>query len=175
MPHRGAQSRGTRSSTSPPRSAADVDLKWMTKDTEWIFTACKSIEPEMTILKKKFDAPNAAIAQLRDELYDILRKAGLLVEDVIMQAKFLGVHPKNRYGDGVTPSDVLGLISDIFTQGFSENSLQDPCFTEQPPQGHPRASLNTQFNKEQMEGSGGQLPQYTEELKGVTTTCGHTN
>ena len=92
-----------------------------------------NIAPEMEAIKRKFDQPDAKVAQLREELKDLLLKHKLLVKDVIMHCKYLGVDPKNRYGDGVTPSDVHGLISDIFGHGYSEISLQDPCFTEQPP------------------------------------------
>ena len=61
--------------------------------------------------------PDATVVSLRDECKDLLKEAKLM-EKVVMNSRDLGVHPGNRYGDGVVPAEVLGLITDIFGNGF---------------------------------------------------------
>ena len=141
---------------------------------EWMARALVQVHEKMESIKQRAMSPDAQLITLRDECKDVLRKAGLLARK-FMNSRWIGVHSSNRYGDGVTPGDVLGLISDIFTQGFSLQQLQDPTAFQVPPEGHPRRATLLLFNDEVVDGSGGQLPSYPEPIEAVSVTCGHTS
>ena len=132
------------------------------------------VTPRMHDIKARFQQPDAPVAQLRDEVKHIARSEGFLIVETI-NSKWMGVHHDNRYGDGVVPTNVHALISDIFGQGFSLKSLQDPTCSEMPPPGHPRNERFTAFNNDLAKGSMGQLPPYDDMLKAVSMTCGHTS
>ena len=53
--------------------------------------------------------PNPKVVQLRDEAMALL-KAQDLTSVRKVHADFVGVHPSNRYGDGVVPAHVHRLI-----------------------------------------------------------------
>ena len=134
---------------------------------------CKLIEPRMNEIYAEFLQPDATIVSLRDECKELLRKHGLLVVERLV-AKYIGVHPKNRYGDMMIPADVLALITNILGQGFSKKALLDPTVFQVPPPSHPRHLNVVETNDKLVEGSGGLLPPFGGELRHVTVTCGHT-
>ena len=136
--------------------------------------ALAELEAPLIAIYHRYLQPDAPVRLLADECKALLRSKSLVIK---RQGKSwrLGVHPDNRYGDGVVPSDVLGLIGDIFGQGCSRAALQEPTACESPPPGHPRALEYLRFNNSVVDGSGGQLPPYEGELEGVTVTCGHTS
>ena len=149
----------------------------MPKTTEmpqWMSDALDSIAAEMKDIEKIYLSPEAPIIQLRDRVKAILRAKGLMAKERI-DSRWIGVHPDNRYGDGLVPSDVIALIVNIFDQGGSRHGLQDPTACEVPPPGHPRQKQFEHFNRSVVEGSGGQLPPVNDFLNGVTVTCGHTS
>ena len=129
------------------------------------------------ILPRVLDDPNAPLISLRDAAMDILRKAGLVYK-IRMHSRFVGVHPRNRYGDGIVPANVFKLLLAIFAQGFSERQLDHPTAVEVPPAGHPARAKIIEFNKNCMADSHGRLPAYeddTEIIKIISATCGHTS
>ena len=121
------------------------------------------IAEKMKDLEKKFNEPDAPVVQLRDKVKQLLREAHLMYREKI-NSKWMGVHSENRYSDGVVPSDVLALISDIFSHGFSLLALQDPTCCELPPVGHEKHTKEVEFNVNMVQGSGGQLPDYEDSI-----------
>ena len=116
-------------------------------------------------IEKRFSEPNAPLQLLKDEVKRLLALKKLMIK-AIVDSKWLGVHPENRYGDGVVPADVLGLISDIYSQGASKSALLEPTACEAPPSGHSRQIQFEAFNKGIIGGSGGQLPEFEDYLNG---------
>ena len=103
------------------------------------------IQQQMDSIKLRFEKPDAAIIALRDEAKAILRANDCLPR-VTPPPSDVGVHPDNRYGDGLEPSDVIGLIADIYGQGFSVKALQDPTYCQVHPHGHPSRKRILDFN-----------------------------
>ena len=85
------------------------------KDLGWISKALDRVRAPLLALNERFEQPEAQLVQIRDEAKDLLRENGLL-RRARANSKYIGVHPANRYGDGVVPSDVLALIAEIFSQ-----------------------------------------------------------
>ncbi len=140
----------------------------------WCKDAISTISNKMDALHARYQQSDAQVVGLRDEAKALLKEAGLLTREVL-NSKHIGVHPSNRYGDGLLPADVLALISNIYTQGFSMRALLDPSCTEMPPIGHPRRGHAELFNDQLVRGSGGQLPLFAETPRHMTVTCGHTS
>ena len=135
--------------------------------------ALQALKPTLLEMKARYEQPDAPLVELRDTLKNLLKENGLM-KRIAIHCSVMGTHPENRYGDGVVPSDVLALIGKIFGHGFSLLSLQDPTCIEMPPQGHKNYSRFLQFNIDLTAGSAGMLPEYRDEIKYLTVTCGHT-
>ena len=157
--------------TRLPQKTTVVDIS---AAPQWMKDALQACTPQMQVIEQRYMAPDAPVQLLKDEAKKTLRSVKLMTREKKLSWR-MGVHPDNRYGDGVVPSDVIGLISDIFGHGASKSALQDPTACEMPPPGHPRAEEFLKFNNAVIAGSGGQLPEYEGELIGVTVTCGHTS
>ena len=134
------------------------------------------IEPEMATFKKQYEAADAQVMIIRDCVKKLLREVGLMTTEQLL-SKYMGTHPKNRYGDMVIPIDVSALISSIYTIGFSSKALQDPTCFMVPPHGHPRRDECVGRNRSLIEGSGGLLAPFDdyEEIRDLSVTCGHTS
>ena len=87
--------------------------------------ALQADTPTLEAIEQRYLAPDAPVQLLKDEVKKTLRASRLMTREKKNSWR-MGVHPDNRYGDGVVPSDVIGLISDIFGQGASKSALQDP-------------------------------------------------
>jgi hypothetical protein len=144
------------------------------RPSQWVIDAISEIARQMEDIKTRAMKPDANIILLRDECKDLLKSKGLCMKK-FMNSRWVGVHPSNRYGDGVLPADCLALIADIFGQGFSALQLQDPTLVGVPPMGHPRRDHFVGRNQEMVQGSGGQLPAFDDPIDGVSVTCGHTS
>lgn len=132
--------------------------------------------PIRNLLDRLHD-PKAAPLELRDNVLELLMSAGLVQLKQKVHCTRVGVHPGNRYGDGIVPAKVLKLIAGIFSIYFSTSELDNPTAVEMPPVGHKRRRIFLDFNIRQMRCSSGILPQYADEAEGVlilTATCGHT-
>ena len=128
----------------------------------------------MDAIRSRMLEPDAPVVLLKDACKTLLRSKGLMVKKRI-PSRWIGVHPGNRYGDGVLPADVIALNGDIFGQGFSAFALQDPTMMQVPPQSHSRRSQFISSNVSIAQGSGGQLPDYEDDIESVTVTRGHTS
>jgi hypothetical protein len=121
--------------------------------------------------------PNSQVIAIRDEVLALLKEHGLLQKKQRVHCRYAGVHPSNRYGDGIVPADVMTLISGIYKMAFSFKELDKPTAIELAPPSHPRRAQHLHFNIAQMRGSNGRLPEYEdqgEQIKILTATCGHT-
>ena len=121
--------------------------------------------------------PDAPLVQLRQEAIRVMVQHGLMQRKQRLHCKFMGVHPSNRYGDGIAPCKVHTLLVGIFTNCFDKEELDKPTAIELPPRGNARRGPMLRFNRRQTEGSSGRLPNYEnggEDIKALTVTCGHT-
>ena len=86
-----------------------------------------------------------------------------------LHPNLVGVHPENRDGVGVLPSQVHKLLSDIVDLGFCEDVITAVC-TESTP-------ADRKFNVMLMQGSGGALPCFGSEemVKYCSLGASHTN
>jgi hypothetical protein len=127
------------------------------------------------IFKRYNEEAIPPIFELRDEFIDSLRSVELLKVRKF-RAVHVGVHPKNRYGDGLLPSHVTKLIGKFTLKGFSKEELGIPRASEVPPVGHPRHLQFVKFVNECVEKSDGVLPPYDHgELEIVSGQKTHTN
>ena len=140
----------------------------------WCAKAIQSIDDEMQTIRSEFQKIDAHVVGLRDQAKAALIRAGLMTVETI-NCKYVGVHFENRYGQGLVPAEVIQLISDIFGHGFSIAALQDPTCMEMPPKDHPRNTKGVAFNRSLTTSSGGILPNFVEDPRYMSVTCGHTN
>ena len=66
----------------------------------------QEIKPQILNLLELYKDPTSANFEIRDEVVRLLRSKNLF-RRMRLHSRFVGVHPKNRYGDGITPSHVL--------------------------------------------------------------------
>ena len=132
------------------------------------------LRPQLDALKARYEGDDAQLILLRDEVKALLRAHGLMFKEHI-NSKWMGTHSVNRFGDGVVPSDVLALIGDIYGQGFSLQALMDPTCIEMPPANTKQHAAFWQFNVDMTVNSSGMLAAYTDEIKFLSVTCGHTS
>ena len=69
---------------------------------------------------------------MRNSVLETLGKHGLLQKELQIHSQYVGVHPENRYGDGIVPADVIRLLEGIFSTGFSVSELDKPTACELP-------------------------------------------
>ena len=113
------------------------------------------------------------LVQSVEQILGLLKRAGLAYEQRI-HAQFVGVHPSNRYGQGVQPSEVHSLMEDIASLGWSWAKVTQATFIELPV--GPLGVQYEQFNAELAAGSGEQLaPVAPGGLRFLSLACGHTN
>ena len=142
-----------------------------------IKAAIEKVRPRLRELILAASSEDAAMVRIRDEIFALLENNDLMSLEY-MHCKSVGVHPVNRYGDGVVPADVIQLISNILTDGFSLNQCKDACCVELPPSSHKLAKSHKTFNVDLMTNSLGVLPPYEgdgEQIVAVSGTCGHNN
>ena len=108
---------------------------------------------------KRYNEPDAPIFDLRDEAVKLLRSVNL-PRKRNFSAKHVGVHFKNRYGDGLIVAHVGKLALKFTIRGFSLEELGIPRATAMPPAGHPRRTQFEAFNKELVDKSNGTLPEF---------------
>ena len=77
-----------------------------------------------------------AIVRLRGQATRLLRQAGLVVKRVV-NSKFVGVNPHNRYGKRIRPWQEHKLADGAVGEGFRVNEVTGPWASAMPPFGHP--------------------------------------
>ena len=131
----------------------------------------QAVETQMLqhLARARGDA-DAPMVELRDE--------NDLVYTVRVHSRFVGVHDKNRYQNGVVSHRVHTRCEGTLAAGWSDNELDKPTAVEMPPYGHPRRQELIDFNVTSMAQSGGHLPPYEadgEQIKILSATRGHTS
>ena len=139
-----------------------------------IVNVLEFLKPQLMVLKERYEGEDAQLIRLRDEVKKLLKEHGLMFREHI-NSKWMGTHDVNRYGDGVVPADVLALIGDIFQQGFSLTALMDPTCVEMPPANSEGYRKYWDFNIDMTANSSGMLALYTDEIRYLSVTCGHTS
>jgi hypothetical protein len=133
------------------------------------------IRGNMVKLFHRFEAPDAPIFDLRDECLKLLRSVGLL-KSRRYSSRHVGVHPKNRYGDGLIIAHVGKLVIKFSVRGFSIEELGVPRATEMPPAGHWRHEEFTNFCNETVTKSDGVLPKFDpNEIEILSAQKSHTS
>jgi hypothetical protein len=102
------------------------------------------------------------------QVLSLLREHGVSYE-ARLSPNLVGVHPENRDGVGVLPSQVHKLLSDIVDLGFCEDVITAVCAESTPAQ--------QKFNVDLMQGSHGSLPSFAcdEMVKYCSLGASHTN
>jgi hypothetical protein len=113
------------------------------------------------------------LVQAVDKMLELLKANGLAYIQRI-SPEFVGVHPTNRYGQGVTPSAVHALLEDICHLGWSWKKVAQATCVEMPVGKFQRE--HEFFNIELALRSDKQLaPVGAGTLKFYSLSCGHTN
>ena len=132
----------------------------------------EEVRPTISPLLEEAGKFDSRIVAVKSEIMHVLESKGLAYRAVV-HSSFVGVHPENRYGDGIVPFNVHSLISDMFAHGFSFDACSDATASEVPPHDCPTREWFQQFNDELMTGAAGMLPAYKDTIKIVSLTCGH--
>lgn len=113
------------------------------------------------------------LKRLTDEALALLEREGLAYRQQVAP-QFVGVHPNNRWGDGLVPVDVHDLVELILKTGWSWSEVGKAMAAELPP-GELGAKY-AEFNDSLAKSSGGLLPQVkSETLQLLSFSCSHTN
>jgi len=113
------------------------------------------------------------LVQAADRIMEQLKRAGLAYTQRI-HSEHVGVHPANRYGQGVQPSEVHGLMEDIINLGWSWAKVAQATCIEVPA--GPLHGEYERFNQDLAAGSDGQLaPVQPGALRYLSLSAGHTN
>ena len=171
--------RGTLGSKSGGRISRRVHFVISYSDT-----SCKMVDRMKMLIDKcrfrmgeianAFDKDDAEVVSLYEQVKDVARANHMLTREKI-HSKHMYVDTGNRYEDGIVPSDVTDLISNIFKNGFRHEHLLMPTCAECPPPNTPAFDAIKRFNDKMVEDSAGQLPPYEDNGKYVSFTCGHTS
>lgn len=82
---------------------------------------------------------------------------------------FIGCHPSNRDGQGISAGHVANLCSEIYDLGWC-SGLQNPIAVECKPQSNEIQTFNEQLVPES-----GALPKVTQQLRFASLSSSHTN
>ena len=102
------------------------------------------------------------IFALRDEALELLRPRNL-IKKMQISSRYVVVHPQNRYGDGIVPSQAHKLIDSFALNGFSTAEVGMPLASEMPPTTSPRHAEIIKFNNDIVANSNGALPPIAED------------
>ena len=141
-----------------------------------IKSAIDEVGPTMDKLLSAAGHKDAQMVAIRDQIISLLEKTGLMYTTTL-HPTLVGVHPDNRYGDGVVPCNVHELAKNLFTNGFSFAECAQASAMEMPPHAElPEVREKyIAFNKKITDGSAGLLPPYKADVHVVSVTCGHCN
>ena len=114
------------------------------------------------ILKEYRTAENNPIFALRDGAVALLIPRRLLKKKRI-SSRYVVVHPRNRYGDGLVPKHCHVLVDNFSIHGFSLIEIGHPLAIEVPPKGHKRYVEIVDFNMKMVADALGQLPPIAED------------
>ena len=127
------------------------------------------------LLDRLHNEPDPPIHALRDEARRILESNRYMYK-LTLPSKFVCVHPRNRFGDQVSPGRVHELFATIFAAEWSDEELDVPYAGELPPTDDPEYAEWVNINNRIMEEANGLLPKYEPGMMRLaSTTCSHTS
>ena len=133
-----------------------------------------ALTPDVTNKVEKLlaAASGGSLVRSMEQIYGLLAEHGLLYEQKV-QSSFIGVHPSNRDGCGVSAKHVQELLADLVHLGWSPKEFRGLC-VEVSEKERDRVYA---WNQELAENSQGQLPpfQSATQLKFATLAGSHTN
>ena len=123
----------------------------------------ESMRPIMEpILSEYRHGKNPPVFTLRDKAITLCRSQNMLRKQHT-PSRYVVVHPRNRYGDGLAPEHVYKLVDAFSAHGFSLNEIGVPLASEVPPATHPRGAEVRAFNEAIVKDAQGALPPIAEE------------
>ena len=105
---------------------------------------------------------NPPIFTLRGQAVDLSRSMNLL-RKLHISSKYVVVHPRNRYGDGIVVGHVSYFVNSFSIRGFSQLEIGSPFASEVPPATNPRSVDVKAFNEAMVKDAQGALPPIAEE------------
>ena len=107
----------------------------------------ESMRPIMEpILLEYRHGKNPPVFTLRDKAITLCRSQNMLRKQHT-PSRYVVVHPRNRYGDGLVPEHIYKLIDSFSLLGFSEIEIGVPLASEVPPDTHARGAEVRTFNE----------------------------
>ena len=85
-----------------------------------LVNACR---PHMAAIEKAFDRYDALVVDLYEEAKAIARANNMLTREKV-HSKYMYVGTGDRYEDGIVPTEMTDLISNITNNGFRHHHLQ---------------------------------------------------
>ena len=132
------------------------------------------VAPEINMYISAHEEQPGGLRHLADTIMAMLAANNLTFRQHL-QPSMVGVHPDNRYGDGLSPADVHDLLDAIVVSGWSWAETTKAMAVEMPPPGIHADSIKS-FNENLADSANGLLaPAQTDLMKAVSITCGHTN
>ena len=118
------------------------------------------------------EASGGALVKSMERVYKLLQNAGLMYSQKV-SSMFIGVHPANRDGVGVSARHVHDLLADLVSLGWSDSEFRGICVELAESE---RASI-FKWNRDLAQHSDGQIPDFDSEcmLKYCTIAGSHTN
>ncbi|CAE7330223.1 unnamed protein product [Symbiodinium sp. CCMP2592] len=133
-----------------------------------------ALTPELAdkIEKVLAAATGGALVRSMERCYSMLMEAGLLYHQKV-HSSFIGVHPSNRDGCGVSAKHVHELLADLVGLGWSTSEFRGLCVEVSDSE---RSDV-FRWNQELAENSEGRVPGFPSEthLKFATLAGSHTN
>ncbi|CAE7793648.1 unnamed protein product [Symbiodinium sp. CCMP2456] len=133
-----------------------------------------ALTPELAskIEKLLAAATGGALVRSMEQCYSMLMEAGLLYQQKV-HSNFIGVHPSNRDGCGVSAKHVHELLADLVGLGWSSSEFRGLCVEVSESE----RSQVYRWNQELAESSEGRVPGFPSEthLKYATLAGSHTN
>ena len=118
---------------------------------------------------------NPPIFTLRDQAVDLARSVNLL-RKLHISSRYVVVHPRNRYGDGIVPAQVYKLVDAFALHGFSLLEIGLPLASEVPPTTNARFPEVKEFNEGIVRDAQGALPPITDdEFKVMSVAKSHSS
>ena len=110
------------------------------------------LELQQQVQKLLEDAEGGALVRSMDAVFQALKKANLLYEERL-SARFMGVHPCNRDGSGVSADHVHTLLRDILELGWTDAEFKIICVEVS----HQEAERIREYNARIVQESAGKL------------------
>ena len=118
------------------------------------------------------EASGGSLVKSMERVYKLLKDAGLMYTQKV-SSMFIGVHPANRDGVGVSARHVHDLLADLVSLGWSSAEFRGMCVELAESE---RASI-FRWNRDLAQHSDGQIADFDSEsmLKYCTIAGSHTN